>query len=1534
MSIAPQAKRQRTQPSTPSPRPSAQIDSRTVRKSVNCLLRHGLNKYQLKLNSNLLEQLQTEFEGWFDAERREILSQLKNIPDHAKQTWLEERFEINDRRKRENQPIRLLTDFLFQFAQIQIQQLQSLKHENAKFRKVFGKVRGQAEREKLILHYAGELGAGPRQLKQDALAFSRWFDEEAVMDRYARLVGQIELMLTFVFDRLSEVLIHVFRLAYRYHLESKPESTDGDDTALHQRLSGIWKRLNIEGRVHEALMYDGDDRVHAAVLQCMAAAIRMLPDELGAKLLDRRTLVFIHRAAMENNSDVWIQCEALTILASLSFLQAIPFLKHRLEHPNEGDDMFVRRHVLKLLESRMLLAIRNEEPRDFEIPSPSSEPSPFVRQKLAKIAYLATHPASHQHWRDLALQDPVPQVRAAAILAGTEVTLDLDSTLEYLQVVADCLQSESDPFVLRTAMHCLVQKLDQLASQPQHGNESLADDPVPTQTKSESLCKGHEQVDQHAVRAFYAKTIQPLLIRLETQHSQTSLRRWAAQTHEQIWSRLDPQANQLIRELKPLLYNTRPGKSCRIPSRTFRNVAPDKLGRIFAILAQDDFGYDIHKTWFGYRILRGQTLGFRLWRMIHECRHTATDKRQAIRHTVGRISNATMRAPSQILGELSETKVPGEPLTIAEDGTWRPFLPLPDDFISTLNLSWLAPRTVRFYTSQGITLVTGPRRIFKQLKAARKLNLHFSKLADQRNWDDESVAANSYVQAMRKLGFEIEFRRYSSDDVALTDEQGSSGSEESSQPEPNDETVNRFFMSAMMGIPLLANFAGSSFWKYVNYYADYFGSAFENTLEQLVIFAGAILLFAVGKHFYANYTFRKARRKIPISIGGWGTRGKSGTERLKAALIGEMGHGLVSKTTGCEAMFIHANPHGDPLEIPLFRPYDKATIWEQRNLIRMASRMNPSVFLWECMALTPAYVDVLQRQWTSDDLGTITNTYPDHEDVQGPAGYNVAQTISGFVPLNSHLISTEQVMRPYVTESCRQAKTSFRGVGWLESGLITDDILERFPYKEHPDNIALVAAMADELGCEYEFSLKAMADSLVPDLGVLKTHPVATVRTRRVEFTNGMSANERFGCMGNWRRLGFDKQDPWQEPTTWVTGVVNNRADRVPRSKVFAKIIVEDIHADRFYLIGSNLKGLKGFIEEAWSEKAASISLRDKTQKWITKLALEKLTQAAWNYRQPIESAHVEAKLKRIAEALSAGDGDSDSDLTQRLPKFWREPEQVKNLLQSADAKPEYIASIYRHQTEWLAALDEYEQMKTAIEKASVAEAEATERKFVNLLKTWFERKLIVIENVDATGEEVVAELIDTTPPGFLNRTMGLQNIKGTGLDFVYRFQAWDMCHEACLLAQAKTVQSTLKGLQALVAMPVIGQLCENEIRSVIQQGKTNPLYRRPELAALLDQLERKLQQATGIAEWSTDHPRNGKQANSFSRMELNRWILETAEQFLDVHDSIHRRVQADLIYHDLANERISRQRAVVELRKINKRQKGGWLGKKLKVEN
>ena len=67
-------------------------------------------------------------------------------------------------------------------------------------------------------------------------------------------------------------------------------------------------------------------------------------------------------------------------------------------------------------------------------------------------------------------------------------------------------------------------------------------------------------------------------------------------------------------------------------------------------------------------------------------------------------------------------------------------------------------------------------------------------------------------------------------------------------------------------------------------------------------------------------------------------------------------------------------------------------------MIQLATALGAEVFLWECMALTPSYVELLQHHWVRDDLSTITNAYPDHEDLPGPAGINIPQVIVDLHP--------------------------------------------------------------------------------------------------------------------------------------------------------------------------------------------------------------------------------------------------------------------------------------------------------------------------------------------------------------------------------------------------------------------------------------------------------------------------------------------------------------------------------------------------------
>jgi hypothetical protein len=54
--------------------------------------------------------------------------------------------------------------------------------------------------------------------------------------------------------------------------------------------------------------------------------------------------------------------------------------------------------------------------------------------------------------------------------------------------------------------------------------------------------------------------------------------------------------------------------------------------------------------------------------------------------------------------------------------------------------------------------------------------------------------------------------------------------------------------------------------------------------------------------------------------------------------------------------------------------------------------------------------------------------------------------------------------------------------------------------------------------------------------------------------------------------------------------------------------------------------------------------------------------------------------------------------------------------------------------------------------------------------------------------------------------------------------------------------------------------------------------------------------------------------------------LLAHVEAFLDTGDAVRRRKQANQINRDLAAERISHERAALELQALAKRQKGGWL--------
>ena len=1295
-----------------------------------------------------------------------------------------------------------------------IQEITALRQGQGDFTRRYAVASSTPERRRMIMDYARELGASYYQLRGDERAFRRWFGADALQDRARIRISEAERM-------LSSCLQSLGRLAIRY----LAQMTDQD---------AAWSFLRLEETILPLLGWDGDPRVRTEAFRALAQALQTLPPDLASHAIRDTTTAYIYRAALDKRLDVWIQREALLLLLMIASDRFAVVLEQRLIERGGKDDLFVRRYAIELLSSAVYLDPSLERLYGAGV----DDPSPFVRQGVAQSLIHASDDTVRRFWPVLGLQDSVVQVRASALLQLPRLAIKNTLFDDALFWLTRSLQQEQDLFVLRVALKVT-----------EDGAAGLQEDK----------------------QAHWLEALMPLIERLHVECPLLMVRRWAAETRERLLCKADPQSRALVEQLVSIAKNCAPGKACKAPAIS---EDADTVGRALAYLAQRDHGIGLERTRSGWRAWRGHRFGFRLWRFLHEWKHPSPDKRQAFSHTIGRIFRGTVRAPSGILSELAQTKVPGEPLHMGSEAGWRPYLPLVDELISLLDEN-PSDGPLRLYTAEGVTEVKAPDGLNKRLAARTTLTRQFEKFANARNWiEGSAVHPASYLRTISELGFQTRFQPYAGTQL--------------------DGAVARFF-PALVAIPIP---------ELTNRVQNYFFSVYDNTLFDLSLFIGLALTGFIGHHIGVNYCMRHARNSIPLVVGGWGTRGKSGTERLKAAMFNAQGYSIVSKTSGCEAMFLYSPAQGELREMFLFRPYDKASIWEQYNVVRLANRLNCEVFLWECMALTPAFVRLLQRAWMRDDYVTLTNTFPDHEDLQGPAGINIPQVMTEFIPKQKVLITTEEQMRPILQTAADALQTELKGVGWLESGLIAPDILDRFSYQEHPDNIALVAALGAELGIGYDFAVKAMADRVVPDLGVLKTFVPASVSSRRLEFSNGMSANERYGSLGNWKRLGFDKYDPEHEPGVIISTVVNNRADRIARSQVFAGVLIQDIRADFHVLIGSNLDGLQGYLRETWKNHAPSLSLWP--QMGGEGGAAAVLATTARDYRIVCTDEHVEARLRVMLQGIAA---------PEALAEHAGHPQALREAL--APLGLAHAEEVFAFHERDVTMLREYRQLEQQCHGAGTVPETGLDQSFREQMWQWFTGRIIVVEDYHATGDAVIASICDATPPGFHNRIMGLQNIKGTGLDFVYRWFAWDTCNRACddLLSRDPALQR--RGFTALGGFQEFGLLSEEKVTTTLATLN----------ASSLGQQERPRAELSAIAVNLQTQMENVRSAFGVTRsIGLKEKILDAIESFLDAGDAVRRRRQANRIYKDLISRRISEARAVLELQALTRRQKGGWL--------
>jgi gamma-polyglutamate synthase len=659
----------------------------------------GLGELEQRLYHSLLQQCELEYQAW--------LRKIGQAPGDAESGWI---------------------DFLKLRIEQELSALENLRRLYGRFVRAIKTSPRPEDQRQLILNFVRDLGATAAELEKDAAAFSRWFGADAITDRYHRRHARHEQYMAFLLERLAAVAA---KLARGIHTNEQAD---------------FWKRLQLEKVVKPLLVHDGDVRLKLAAFRCLAGVLSGLAREIQELAVDDTTLQYIYRSALQHQQDVWIQCTALELLVTLSWVSFERALKQRLLQPATGDDLFVRRRAVQLLARHFHRLTGGET----VIPAVLSDPSAFVRQALPKVLIQAQPTVAVFSLEHLIVHDASPQVRAATWLEWPGLLAESEFRDHALRLFREVAVQETDEFVLRVI--CLVAE----------------------------RCTKELRGRQDSRLAEWQSIVREVLLTLRCGAASAKVRRWASQSLEYIWSECHHEARSL-RDRFALFVSTIPrGRSRRLPSAMTEGLDPVFVGRIWSIVCRRDYDVQLQSTRRGYKVIRGHVFGFRWWRWWHEFRHPSPDKRQAFSHTIGRLFDGELHIPSAIMAELAQTKVPGEPLHISAEAGWRPYLPLPDELTSSIELG-RAPQTFRIFTSEGITTITPPRGR-QRWRAVARLTWHFRHYAEKRNWlDSMQEPPSTYVTELTELGFDIRFQAYA---------------DETGRTLPADPMVERFFTQA------------------------------------------------------------------------------------------------------------------------------------------------------------------------------------------------------------------------------------------------------------------------------------------------------------------------------------------------------------------------------------------------------------------------------------------------------------------------------------------------------------------------------------------------------------------------------------------------------------------------------------------------------------------------------------------------------------------------------------------------------------------
>jgi poly-gamma-glutamate synthase PgsB/CapB len=323
-------------------------------------------------------------------------------------------------------------------------------------------------------------------------------------------------------------------------------------------------------------------------------------------------------------------------------------------------------------------------------------------------------------------------------------------------------------------------------------------------------------------------------------------------------------------------------------------------------------------------------------------------------------------------------------------------------------------------------------------------------------------------------------------------------------------------------------------------------------IEATLIILISILLVLGGIEYY-NHTF--VLSQLPIRIHVNGARGKSSVTRLIAAGLREGGLKTMAKTTGSAPRII--NEFGKDLIIHRLR---SASIGEQVKLLRSFAKKKPDAVVIECMAVQPQYQWVAEQKMIQSTVNVITNVRPDHLDEMGSTMEEIALSLSNTIPYNGTLVTAERdVLEPLE----RVAKSRNSNVNVVDANSISKDYMDKFPFLEHAENVALALQVCKDVGVAEDLALSGMLKTN-PDPGALVIWDL-NFEGRRHHFVNAFAANDPKSTLQIWNML----EHRFGDSSTCI--FLNTRTDRRYRTNQLINLVCNEIQPDLFIIRGDDL---------------------------------------------------------------------------------------------------------------------------------------------------------------------------------------------------------------------------------------------------------------------------------------------------------------------------------------------------------------------------